>query len=258
LIFNNAIDAVADLKKDDVPIFVPVFNSTTYTLSIIAELEKINAKNIIICDNGSTYKPMVELLNKLSEKYKVVLWGKNLGPRVYSEAIDLIDKMPDHYIVTDPDLLFNNKMPEDYIKSMIRISEDYEVSKVGLALEIFDEEEQKRFFDSELVKSWEFGYWSNKIDNIFYKLYVAPVDTTFALINKKFLLRDLKKYYGYSSCVFPAIRIGGKFTAKHMGWWKEQPWTEEEESHYNSKQIWASTYKEKVKNGYYDDREKNV
>ena len=93
MIFNNAIDAVADLKKDDVPIFVPVFNSTTYTLSIIAELEKINAKNIIICDNGSTYKPMVELLNKLSEKYKVVLWGKNLGPRVYSEAIDLIDKM---------------------------------------------------------------------------------------------------------------------------------------------------------------------
>jgi hypothetical protein len=244
------MDAVADLKKNEVPIFVPVFNSTTYVKSIISELDKINAKNIIICDNGSTYEPMVELLGQLSKNYKVVLWGKNLGPRVYSEDIDLIDMMPDHYIVTDPDLLFNKNMPENYIESMIKISEEYEASKVGLALEIFNEEEQKRFFDAELVKSWEFGYWSNKIDNVHYKLYVAPVDTTFALINKKFLLRDLKKYYGYSSCVFPAIRIAGKFTARHMGWWKEQPWTEEEERYYNSAQVWASTYKEKVKKGY--------
>jgi hypothetical protein len=35
-----------------------------------------------------------------------------------------------------------------------------------------------------------------------------------------------------------------------MGWWKEQPWTEEEERYYNSAQVWASTYKEKVKKGY--------
>lgn len=248
------MDASKTLNKSDCPIFVPVFNAITYAKNMVNELEKINAENVIICDNGSTYPPMVQWLNTISDTHRVVLWNKNLGPRIYSEAIDLIESLPENYIVTDPDLLLNKKMPKNFIEIMQFISNECSTSKVGVALDIFSEGENKNFFDAEQVKKWEFGYWENgiSIPDIPYKLYVAPVDTTFAMINKERIFRDINKYYGYSSCMFPAIRIGGPFTARHMGWWKDQPWDKEEKDYYHNAQIWASTFNEKIKLGYDD------
>lgn len=245
MIFNTAMDAVKDLKSSDIPVFIPSFNTVTYVKNMVQQLEDRSIENIIICDNNSTYEPMINYLNEISKTHKVVLWQKNLGPRLYSEAVDLINILPEYYIVTDPDLILNKNMPENFMDEMISISDKCSVSKVGTALDIFSKEQNEKFFDAEKVRSWEFGYWENKIEipEITYKLYVAPVDTTFAMVSKERIIRDIFKYHGYSSCLFPAIRVGGPFTAKHMGWWKDLPLTKEEYLFYRKTHIWSCTEK---------------
>jgi hypothetical protein len=240
------------LIPDDIPIIIPTFNTPTYLTSMINQLEDRGWTNVIICDNNSTYQPMLDLLDKLSDKYDVVLWGKNMGPRVYTEDKDICSRMPKYFIVTDPDLLFNEKMPANSIDKMKRIVDMYEVSKVGLAIDIDSSEERDRFFNADQVDRWERIYWSRKIDRYPEKddLYAAPIDTTFSLYNRDRFLSEIDNVDGRMTCNTSAIRIAGRFTCRHMGWWAKQPLTDDEHSFYKNTHTWSSTENEKKRLGY--------
>ena len=242
----------SSLIPDDVPIIIPVFNTATYLRSMINQLEERGWTNIIICDNGSTYQPMIDLLDELSSNYHVVLWNKNLGPRTYTEDKDICSRMPKYFIVTDPDLLFNEKMPASSINKMKRIVDMYGVSKVGLAIDIDSPEERERFFSPRQVDLWERTYWSRKIEQYPEKddLYAAPIDTTFCLYNRDQFLSEIDHVPGRMTCNTSAIRIAGRFTCRHMGWWAKQPLTDEEHEFYKSTHTWSSTENEKKKLGY--------
>lgn len=240
------------LVPDDVPIIIPTFNTPTYLKSMIGQLEGRGWTNIIIGDNGSTYQPMLDLLDELSNTYHVVMWGKNKGPRVYTEDKDICSRMPKYFIVTDPDLLFNPNMPSAAMNKMRRITDTYRVSKVGLAIEIQDSEERERFFDADQVDRWEKNYWTRKITQLpeVDDLYAAPIDTTFCLYNRDQFLLEIDNVAGRMTCNTSAIRIAGRFTCRHMGWWAEQPLTKDEHEFYKQTHIWSSTENEKKKLGY--------
>lgn len=240
------------LIPDDVPIIIPTFNTPTYLKSMIDQLEKRGWTNIIIGDNASTYRPMIDLLDELSDKYHVVKWNKNMGPRVYTENKDICSRMPKYFIVTDPDLLFNDAMPSAAINKMRRIVDTYGVSKVGLAIEIDNPEERQRFFNANQVDLWERNYWSRKITQLpeVDDLYAAPIDTTFCLYNRDQFLLEIDNVAGNMTCNTSAIRIAGRFTCRHMGWWEEQPLTKEEHEFYKNTHTWSSTENEKKKLGY--------
>jgi hypothetical protein len=240
------------LVPDDVPIIIPTFNTPTYLKSMIGQLEGRGWTNIIIGDNGSTYQPMLDLLDELSNTYHVVMWGKNKGPRVYTEDKDICSRMPKYFIVTDPDLLFNPNMPSAAMNKMRRITDTYRVSKVGLAIEIQDSEERERFFDADQVDRWEKNYWTRKITQLpeVDDLYAAPIDTTFCLYNRDQFLLEIDNVDGNMTCNTSAIRIAGRFTCRHMGWWAEQPLTKDEHEFYKQTHTWSSTENEKKKLGY--------
>ena len=237
----------SNLIGDDTPIIIPVFNAPTYLKSMIDQLEARGWTNVIICDNDSTYPPMLDLLNELSIKYSVVMWGKNLGPRVYTEDKDICSRMPKYFIVTDPDLLFNDAMPASALNKMKRIVDMYGVSKVGLAVDIDSPEEIEKFFNPKGVELGERVHWIKKIDRYQESddLYHAPVDTTFALYNRDAFLVEIDNVPVRMTCNTSAIRIAGRFTCKHMGYWKETPLSEKEETHYKDHNVWSATYFEK-------------
>jgi len=234
-------------KEDDIPIIIPTFNNPTYLRSMVDQLEERGWNNIIIGDNGSTYPPMIDLLDELSNKYDVVLWGKNMGPRVYTETKDICSRMPKYFIVTDPDLLLNNKMPDKAISKMKRIVDMYQVSKVRLAVDIDSPDEVEKFFNPDGVESGERCHWIKKLDKYHESddLYYAPVDTTFALYNRDIFLSEINLIPVKMTCNTSGIRIAGRFTCKHMGYWKEPPLPKEEEDYYKNHNVWSATYFEK-------------
>lgn len=240
------------LVPDDIPIVIPTFNTPTYLLSMIKQLEERGWTNVIVFDNASTYEPMLDLLDRLCNDYHVVFSKKNLGPRVFTEDKDICSRMPKYFIVTDPDLIFNKDMPAMALNKMRRIVDTYGVSKAGLAIEIDDPEERNRFFSAHQVDLWERNYWTRKITQLpeVDDLYAAPIDTTFCLYNRDQFLSEIDNVAGNMTCNTSAIRIAGRFTCRHMGWWAEQPLTKDEYEFYKNTHTWSSTENEKKKLGY--------
>jgi hypothetical protein len=220
---------------------------------MVDQLEKRGWTNIIICDNNSTFQPMIDLLEKLSNTYHVVRWSENYGPRYYTENKDICSRMPRYFVLTDPDLILNKSMPENALDKMKRIVDMYGVSKVGLAIDIYSPEERDRFFDRQQVDNWESNYWNIKVDQYAEKddLYAAPVDTTFALYNRDRFLSEIDNVPEKMTCNTTAIRIAGRFTCRHMGWWDKLPLEEDEYKFYKDTiTSWSSTENEKRKLGY--------
>jgi FkbM family methyltransferase len=126
--------------------------------------------------------------------------------------------------LTDPDLKFNKNIPTNFIEILANLSDKYETSKIGFALDISDHELfflttnyvhnvsiyewEKQFYEFKIweKKFYEFEIADNKIE-----LYEAGIDTTFCLINKKNILNDFSL----------KIRVGGDFTAKHIPWYRD-------------------------------------
>lgn len=248
----KVLDQLQTIPENEIPIIVPVFNLVSYTKFMVDQLDGLGLDNYIICDNDSTYPPMIDYLNELSKTRRVAFLGENIGPRAYAETPEFLSILPDYFIVTDPDLVFNDELPKNFMRKMKRVLDMYGISKVGFAIDI--EKTKDKFFDAAQVKRWEGSYWLNEMKQYEERdsLYAAPIDTTFCLYRKDRVIEELSKSRnGITST--SAFRIGGRFTCEHMGWWRDQPLDVEEEEYYNSRQKWASTYNEKLRLGYIDN-----
>ena len=237
------------IEDGQVPILIPTFNLVSYAKFMVSQLKDRGLNNFIICDNNSTYPAMTEYLNEISKNERVVRLDQNLGPRVFAERQEFLSVLPEYFVITDPDLIFNENLPKNFITKMKRILDTYNVAKAGFAIDI--EETKDKFFNAGQVRIWEGHYWSNHInlyperDDIFF----APIDTTFCLYKKSALVQELKKV-NHEITLVPSVRIAGRFTCQHMGWWREQPIPQEEMDFYNQTQLWASTQNEKKRLGY--------
>lgn len=195
-------------KNSTIPIFIISYNQYTFVKSMVEQLSKYSS-NIYIIDNKSTYPPLVEYLKSIENKVKVLYMPENYGHRVYLRD-EIVKLGGEKYIITDPDLLLNTKLPQNFIDILSDLSEKYKVGKIGFALDITNNINLNinASDNKQTVVDWESQFWTNKIDDPDYTLYNAQIDTTFVLINTKYYIPD----------DFSAIRVAGDFTCVHRPW----------------------------------------
>lgn len=194
--------------------------------ALVESLHKRNYNNIVIIDNGSTYKPLLEWY----QESNVDVFINNIPETLYDTgtfyrlAFELkhpkfVDLVKTHYVYTDSDIVPTDDVPDDFINDMINICDRYKVHKVGLGLKIDDLPDNKY---SEIVRNLEKDFWVNRIANKDYEIYHAGIDTTFALYapNSAPLL-DMH-----------CIRIGSPFMARHVPWYYDVDNLPEDEYHY--------------------------
>lgn len=182
---------------------------------MLKQILKINQKyyeNIIILDNCSDCQDTVEFLKKTD--CKIIFNNSNSGPWVTPRRNSHIyNQMPSKFILTDPDLEINENIPCNFIDVMSSLSEKYNSSKIGFALNIedFDKMYQDNNYagSGKSIYEWESVFWQKKIEDSSYEIYQAPIDTTFCLINKNYFDDPDNRHF----------RIAGNFTAKHLPWY---------------------------------------
>lgn len=194
----------------EIPIVVIGYNNLFFVRNFISQIK--DYKNpIIVFDNNSDYKPLLEyykeLKAELGSKIDIRLLTVNEGCGVASVYKDTL---PSVFILSDPDLQLNPRMPANFSEILLELSNKYSAHKVGLALDISEPDkllECKKYENGKTIVDWESRFWEKPIADT-YELYDAPVDTTFCLVNR-----------AYSE--MNQIRIAGDFTAKHLPWYKD-------------------------------------
>ena len=191
------------LIKKNMSVVIIGYNQYTYINKMVKQLEP-HTNDIIIIDNCSTYKPLLDYYDEY--KYTLLKMNKNYGHKVYEEDF-IVSMLGNIYIITDPDLEFNKKLPKNFIESFVKISNDYKAGRVGFSLLIdTDDIRPGLSYASVPLKQWEGRFWMNKIKHPTLDLYNAPIDTTFCLLN------TIHNRFGLS------IRVGGDYICKHLPW----------------------------------------
>jgi len=183
---------------------------------MVSQLCRINPEfesSIWIVDNCSTDQETIAYLE--STPVRVIRNNTNEGPWISpTQNKHIYAELPDMFVLTDPDLELNPRLPSNFLDTMVSVAESCGTSKLGLALDISEPSLlfQGDYFLKKSIVEHESGFWINRIDDPKYELYRAAVDTTFCLVNKK--VPDYERNH---------IRIAGDFTAKHLPWYKSNP-----------------------------------
>jgi len=196
----------------NIPIIIVCYNNFKYVKNTLTQIIKINKEyynNIQILDNNSTCLETIEFLKNVD--VKVIYNYINISPTI-NEFFNkhVYDNLPETFIITDPDLQLNENIPHDFIQILLNLSYKYKFYKIGFALDISDFDEMyndNSYFMNKSIYDLEIEFWKYKINNNEYELYFAPIDTTFCLINKKYINSNIQ------------CRIAGNFTAKHLPWY---------------------------------------
>lgn len=214
----------------EIPIIIISYNRKTCLKKCLERYEQDGYKNIIIIDNASTDKDLLDFLATLD--HRVIYLGENLGHMALwkcGKLDELIEK--EYYVLTDPDILPIEECPADYIEHFYEIlKKNSGLTKVGFSLKIDDlPESYPNKYD---IIRYESFYWENVIYQNEERMYLSPIDTTFALYRPG----KIKK-----NDFFKAIRTGGNYIARHLGWYIDKDNLSDEEKRYFSSVQSSST-----------------
>ena len=219
-VIGNQIEEV--LKKiEHIPVLVVSYNNGSYVSNMVRQLNTLGITPIVL-DNKSDDRETVNILNtiKTSDQAHVFFAKKNHGHMIgFREPI--YKKLPQHFAYTDPDLLLNSELPADFLSVLSKLTETMCVFKAGMALPlqvndlIAATENQhhltrrrpfifKRVYS---VNEWEESFWTQRLRHEL-EIYGAPVDTTFAVYNKRMFRGDFLR----------GIRVAGAYSAIHLPW----------------------------------------
>lgn len=197
----------------DPVVIVPTFNNGRYLENCLRQLRKLNLNRFVVFDGGSTEIQTLRLLADLSREGRVLTFLHNPGPRHFFLDKRIFRALPEIFCVTDPDLDFNPGLPAKFLNTLFTLTEEFQIGKAGFALSLEGDITSKEFFFGQrwrTIPEWEGQFWSKPRENsLNLEIYEAPIDTTFALYNKKYLS---------SQDFFRAMRVAGNFTAKHLPW----------------------------------------
>jgi FkbM family methyltransferase len=225
--------SVASYLQAEVPVFVPCFNNSTYTARMVSQLRKLGFRRVVLVDGGSTYPPMRDLLAAPGEGVSVVTLLDNQGPHhLFLDAATLA-LMPRHFCITDPDLVFNPAMPADFLGDLAALTARERVGKAGLALDLSnpDAMRDEPFFIGDRswrIWEWEEQFWRDELEPLRPggdPVYRADVDTTFALYDRNFFNPERQT---------EAVRLAGRFTCRHLPWYRDKELPQDEENFYRS------------------------
>lgn len=209
--------------QGQIPVLVPCFNNETYSRMMLRQLSNLGFANIIFLDNNSDDPGMKSFLQIIDGTDATVIFqGRNLGPRHCVLDADSREFLPQYFCVTDPDLEFNPALPADWLAQMINLTEKYQVGKAGFALDLSEPELMQdydiRIHDRRFkIWEWESQFYQHQLETMRSgdPVYQAKVDTTFAVYNKKYLKFDHMEQF------YTAVRVAGKYTCKHLPWYKK-------------------------------------
>lgn len=235
---DQLYDALLDSRRR-IPVLVPSFNNPTYLRQFLSQIHVRKNLHPIVVDNSSTYPKMLELLSDLDGwGINLVRFNRNLGPHFLRDHSEFLELMPRYFCLSDPDLQLNSKLPQDFSSTLMSISEEFSVPKVGFALDIGDSAD---FRDHKFkvgkknykIYDWEKKFWKSQLmGKPEITMFRADIDTTFALYNKNFFSRN--DFYS-------AVRVAGDFTAKHLPWYSDSIVPTEEAVYYSTTALF-STY----------------
>lgn len=198
------------------PVIITVRDRLSPLLLLLEWLERVEQHEIWLCDNDSTYPPMVDFL--ASTDHRVVRNSRNLGhraPWLSGLAAELGADRP--FVVTDPDVVPCETCPEDaveYFAETLRLHAS--IDKVGFSLRTDDL--PAHFAHRESVVSWERQFRDNEFAPGF---HFAPIDTTFAVYRPGFGHQNAR-----------SLRSQPPYEARHLPWYEDSANPTEEQVYY--------------------------
>jgi glycosyltransferase involved in cell wall biosynthesis len=218
-------------KMKSTHIFICSYNRHNPLQHLVNCLLSRGYNNIVILDNQSTYKPLLDWYKTLNDTPVVIYNCKhNYGPGALdrcrfeeeefrSRYLHIIEN--EYHVYTDSDVVPVDEIPNDFIDDMVEIAKKYEIPKLGLSLRIDDLPEHFSLKQQVIAHEGDFfhrGYIADDKCQVF----KAPVDTTFAL-NAPGLNCGL---YG------EAYRMGGLYFARHAPWYYDTNNLPDDEKYY--------------------------
>lgn len=225
------------IDSDSIPILINNFNRLEFLKQQIDWLNSLEEKiSIIIVDNKSDYPPLLDFYKNINEKNVQVVYLKfntwRLGLVYLAKKLRKFEKI----IITDPDLMPYPNTPKNLISHLANLLDKYpEYNHVGASLAIDDLPQNGKL--SKKVIQFESQYWSPIAKEIGQEVFVAKIDTTFAI------------YRNTSNVIVtsPALRTKPPYTLKHLDWYiLPEDYTEEYRYYLsNSKSFatWAAELK---------------
>jgi hypothetical protein len=213
--------------SSSIPVVIPTHDNPTFTRNTLRQLCERGIINVIVVDNASTYPPMLEYLDRI-EAPLLIRRSENLGPWIWQDPA-IFDELPQHFALTDPDLEFNPRLPPDFIQKLTALTERFKVGKAGFALEICDSFLMRQD-DFEIggtgwkIWDWEQQFWKHPLGTLDKEnmMYLAPIDTTFAVYNKAY----------FDPAKTDAVRVSGNYTCRHLPWYRDSIVPREEREFY--------------------------
>ena len=199
------------------PVIITVRDRLSCLKELIGWLELAGQNEIWLCDNASTYPPLVEFLR--TTKYRVVYNNFNLGHR----APWLSGLVPElgqdrFFIISDPDVVPDKNTPSDVFEVFEEaFLMNPKIDKVGFSLRIDDLPDH--YIHKQDVITWESQFWRYKLSNGFYS---APIDTTFAMH---------RPGGGHKNA--NSLRSALPYTARHLPWYYDLSKPSAEIDYYN-------------------------
>lgn len=233
--FTNKTIAAQLRNKTRIPIIIISYNQLEYLQKLVDFFLKRGFTNIVIIDNCSTYQPLLEYLDKIKNQVHVERQTTNKGYRVFFESPELIRKYAKgYYILTDPDIIPNPDLPNDFLNDLIsKLEQNFnKVCKVGFALDLKNIPDT--YPQKDKVIKWESKYWVAQIEK---DIFLADIDTTFALYKPQYPLHFRNVDF------YKALRFGGSYTCEHMGWFVDPQNYSDEQRYYHHNAGNSSSWK---------------
>ena len=240
---KRSCSSIAAHFQTAIPIVIPVFNSITYLRNMLSALLGRGLRNIIVVDNASTFPPFLDYLSRIGSDVNVIRLNQNRGPHDLFMDRKNYGMLPQYFCLTDPDLEFNPNLPEDFLAELAALTEEYRVGKAGFALDLSDHSLMRdEVFEIEGSKyriwEWEARFWKQPVGRTSAgdQVYSARIDTTFAVYNKKYFdPADHAK----------AVRVAGRFTCRHLPWYRDTRLSKDEEDFYRANERFSYYLKAK-------------
>jgi len=198
------------------PVIITVRDRLSCLEQLLSWLEGMGQNEIWLCDNASTFPPLVKFLE--TTKHNVVYNNFNLGHRA-PWLSGLVPKLGNekYFIISDPDIVPDTNTPSDVLKLFeYMLQSNPKIDKVGFSLRIDDLPDH--FMHKSDVITWETQFWQNIYCPGYYK---APIDTTFAMYRP-----------GSGHQNGNSLRSAPPFTARHLPWYQDSTNLSEEDAYY--------------------------
>jgi hypothetical protein len=193
--------------QDQVTVIINNRDLLSWPKAMCAEIERMhNLREIIILDNGSSNRALFRWYKECPYKVEFL---DNLGHKAPWVSGVLNSISTDLYVVTDPDLDLSGAPDDTLIYLATLIQNNPALGKVGLSLRTDDVPSQSPYFQH--VLAYEASQQAVQVPDA--SLAMAPVDTTFAMYDRRFLVE-------YRIC---GARAMAPYTARHIPWYVERP-----------------------------------